>query len=467
MKAGIGLGQRYFGGDYAQGVKAATLATEGNLRQLQRLIPELQRYHTIAGALTVINRSATAGFKEAEDQAQTFSGAMKILQNNVYEARRVIGEAFAPDLLAAAKSIEHVTDAIRNMTPEQRENLVMWTKLAAGTAGAIVVLDKAGRIAVGVRGLLGVLGGAVGVSAGAMTGLAAGLALLGAAYVNFAGQGETFADRFADVWTKSKKALGDFGEAAKKEWEQDWDAIVMIYFRAHAAMFGGDADADFKNYLEGVRREQEQYRKDQEAAAAKAAAGKKKEVDDQVRLEKEKNARLRGEYNAGFLDASAITKKSNSRSFRTTKPGKTLLIRQSPRPLRAHHRRQGRPKTRLPPAIPRPLPRRAATIHRHRLRRSPRQGRFRQQRRIRHCHRREATRPLQLAHLPRRRFPRSLHRPQPPLRRPVARQQANRRHQVKTTRRTRRVSPGFARKKIQRLPGSEVSIGSGKVFRIP
>ena len=328
VKAGVGLGRRFFGGDYQQGVRAASLAVQGNAGALRELIPRLQRVTTLSGILKAVNKEAAVGFREAKDDTKTFAGAMTELEKSTNALTKEFGAAFAPEVQKAAAFLQTVTEKLRQMTPEQRQQVAQWAEYATATAGTAVALGTLGRFAGIARGtlggLFGVARGGLGLLAAGLSpiGLAvgavvAGLTLVGAAWVDATQQGNTFTEKLGNAlsqgqaWLKSfaggigdvRRKFDDMTGGVFKDWESLTDSMAMLFFAFEEATFGKNANDRFREYLAAKKADADKLAADQKAQAAKEATDKKKAADDQIKLEKEKGARLNGEYKAQFRSA--------------------------------------------------------------------------------------------------------------------------------------------------------------------
>jgi hypothetical protein len=157
VKAGVGLGQRFFGGDAVRGVQAAAFAVQGNTERLREMIPALRQTKNESSQLAIVNKAATAGFAEAQNRAKTFSGSLALLSRGYHEAGAAVGSAFAPEVEKLAGLLTGVADKIAGMTDAQKHALVTETELTAGALGSAVALGKVGTTVTGLRGLFGAM----------------------------------------------------------------------------------------------------------------------------------------------------------------------------------------------------------------------------------------------------------------------------------------------------------------------
>jgi hypothetical protein len=289
VKAGIGLGQSLFGGNFEQGVKAAALAVQGQVGRLRSLIPALRDAKTEEEALRIVNAKAAAGFREAQADVNTFGGSMRVLKRDIQDAAQALGQAFAPDIQAAGEHVRNVANNIRDMNEEQRRGLAHLTELSGGFAGltyagakttlTLAALSKAtGLSATGILGTVGVVG------------------LLGAAFVNLVGKGDTFLERFEDVWERASESVRKAFAKIVPYIDEFENRAVRFGFRLQEVFksiekgtFTPDfaaAERAFEDYQQGVKNKDEQAKKDKEArdkGAATAEVNANAQAQDKIK----------------------------------------------------------------------------------------------------------------------------------------------------------------------------------------
>lgn len=243
VRAGIGLGKAFFGGDAQHGVKAAALAVQGNTGRLREMIPALRQVKGESAALNIVNQKATVGWREAQRDAKTFSGSLNSLTRSYHEAGAAIGSAFAPEVVKLAGIVDRVADKIKGMDDQQKKALVTNTEVGSSALLAVVGLSKLGTTTTGLRGVFGAATPAVGAFAFA-------LASLGALYVNLTGKGDTFAERVADTWESIRKAAGKAIDWVGNRFEDVTNDMVRAYFQVRTLITGGDSEKMFTQYLQ-------------------------------------------------------------------------------------------------------------------------------------------------------------------------------------------------------------------------
>jgi hypothetical protein len=136
-KLGIGLAEALFGGDVKAGIEAVAKAQQGNFRALEKLVPALKEAKTAEEKLAIVRRLGIDGFAQAEARAQTFTGTLRQMWENVGDLGETFGGIFLPALRNANNLISAVTIKLQQLTPEQQNQVVRWTAITAGVAGFI------------------------------------------------------------------------------------------------------------------------------------------------------------------------------------------------------------------------------------------------------------------------------------------------------------------------------------------
>jgi hypothetical protein len=241
---GIGLGQMFFGGDAAAGIDAMAKAQQGNFRALQKLIPELKNAHTNTEKLAIVQKVAERGFEQAKARADTFSGSVLQLWENVGDVAEVFGGVLTPSLKLVNQYLSAAAVALQKLSPEQQQSIVKWAAITAAIAGTIIVAPRVvaafGFIGTTIRAVSGVAT-SVGVAAfnalraaiattwtvaaanpftvalAAIAALATGIAYLG-------GTGDTAFERISD-------GFANFNRSAASAWNQTVAFIGGIWDR--------------------------------------------------------------------------------------------------------------------------------------------------------------------------------------------------------------------------------------------
>lgn len=117
-----------------------------DIQALQRLASE-KGIQLVTEALQRANTAWTENIalqKEADAMAETTTGQIQIMKNNLVEAGRSIGESFLPMIAEGSASVKEFAQGIANMSDEGKENLIgVATGIVALGAGAKVVSSSA------------------------------------------------------------------------------------------------------------------------------------------------------------------------------------------------------------------------------------------------------------------------------------------------------------------------------------
>lgn len=157
-EVGMGLATKFFGGDLKAGMEAAAKATQGNTRELDRLIPGMKQTTSAAEKLKLVQQAGMDGFRQSEARTKTFSGGLKQLYNQVGEVAEGLGKVLIPVVGSAVKMFEAVALKLQNLTPEQNKQVVKWLAIAAGIAAFIAFgpqIVAFGSIVIKVFGAIG------------------------------------------------------------------------------------------------------------------------------------------------------------------------------------------------------------------------------------------------------------------------------------------------------------------------
>lgn len=159
-EVGIGLAQKFFGGDLQAGMKAAALATNGNFRELERLIHSLRNTTDIYAKLRMVQEEGKEGFNQAQE-INTTSKALSQLWNQLSEVAEAFGKILLPYIREAAHWFESLAIKLRSLTPEQTKQIVKWVAIGAAIAGVIGFAPEIAAFGSIVIGTFRVMGTAV------------------------------------------------------------------------------------------------------------------------------------------------------------------------------------------------------------------------------------------------------------------------------------------------------------------
>jgi hypothetical protein len=116
IKGAIGL-SKAFGLDLQSSMKMVALAGEGQFEMLGRYIPAIRTATTDAQKMAIVNQAMATGFRIAQEETTTISGAFTSLKNAIGDAMQAAGEAiFGKGGLASG--IAKVKDKIVEMTED-------------------------------------------------------------------------------------------------------------------------------------------------------------------------------------------------------------------------------------------------------------------------------------------------------------------------------------------------------------
>ena len=205
VEVGIGLGDRYFGGNSEEGVQAITLAQHGQLHELQRLIPELRSATSLQDALNLVMAKGAEGLKFSEARANSLEGGLSRLWVQVKKLAESFGQLLSPQIKAMTDFVQRGVMFINSMSDAQK-NLVIHT-LEVGVAVAAVVamapkILSAFKLMWDVTSSLSKVLLSMGqmlftVITGPIGGFILAIGIAAAAVILFAGTGDTIQERFS------------------------------------------------------------------------------------------------------------------------------------------------------------------------------------------------------------------------------------------------------------------------------
>jgi hypothetical protein len=114
VKGAIGF-NKAFGIDMETGIKVATQAVNGNFDALARYLPGLKSAKTEAEKMAIVQKAMASGFKLAQDETNTFNGALAQLKNATGNAQEALGGALIPVLSKAAKELTNFISSKEGM----------------------------------------------------------------------------------------------------------------------------------------------------------------------------------------------------------------------------------------------------------------------------------------------------------------------------------------------------------------
>jgi len=249
-EVGIGLAKKFFGGELREGMRAAALATNGNFRELQKLIPQL-RYTTNAYAqLSLVQRAGLEGFQQEEDVDST-SKALSELWHELGEVAEQFGKHLLPYLKEAAKWFEALAIKIEQLTPVQTKSIVKWVAIGAAIAGVIglapefvafgkIIIATIGGIIEAVIALGEVMGAAMLAPFGLVI---LGIGAMATAFAYFIGVGKTAVDKTIDGFMQ----MASFLDHLLGSWKGFTTGVEILYDQMGSYLLEGWVN--LKNYL--------------------------------------------------------------------------------------------------------------------------------------------------------------------------------------------------------------------------
>ena len=272
-RTGIGLAQKFFGGDLQAGVEAAAKAYQGNTRALDRIIPGLKLAGSAQDKWNIIQRQGASGFAQAEARTRTFNGAMLQLWGQLGNVAEQIGGVLAPHLETLAAYVNAISQRFQNLSSEQTTQIVKWAAIAAGVAGVIAFGPKLFSFASGVTsvfvsmakiGLTAVTALIQGMAKGIIFLvttpfglLLAGLAAIVAGIAYGIGAGDTFASRMIDGFMKIVSSLdvmlgswAGFTQSLATVWHQAGFILLDTWIRVQNMLL--NLWSDLKTYFANI-----------------------------------------------------------------------------------------------------------------------------------------------------------------------------------------------------------------------
>ncbi len=218
---------------------------------------------------------------EASQKSEGFSGAIKIMRNNVDEFAMALGEAALPFVRSFTDAVRAATDAFQSLPPEAQTAIVAVAGIAA-LVGPMALFGSAmrevgsfvrgvGSAARGAAAATKALGGASALARGSIVGLAVGAIALLASKAYEAWQRESrlteATDGLRDAMSRAdlSKAAEDMGAVGDASSEAAWsvreardavDALAQSQANLASEIAGRhdglEADASMLNYWGGV-----------------------------------------------------------------------------------------------------------------------------------------------------------------------------------------------------------------------
>ena len=249
-------------------LRGVTNALQGQFTTLQRYLPELRTVETDAEKLAIVQEAMAEGFELAKARADTFTGGLKQLGNQIGDIMEEFGEALAPLLEVVRDRIQALADRVQNLTDDQKQMIVTIAAVAAAIGPAVLAL---GTLATGLSSVLGLLsgtGGLIRMFGALATPLAALFGPVGWVVVG-AGVVATLTAAFADLeqlkpaldglWQSTKSAFQAITNLGRSLWGVLQDLAAMfnidlpnaVNFFTSAAMQGLRM---LKDFLDSVTR---------------------------------------------------------------------------------------------------------------------------------------------------------------------------------------------------------------------
>lgn len=254
------------------------------VRQKQALKGLTQTLDVLDESLTLATGAWERGgdaANEASQKSEGFSGAIKIMRNNVDEFAMALGEAALPFVRSFTDAVRAATDAFQSLPPEAQTAIVAVAGIAA-LVGPMALFGSAmrevgsfvrgvGSAARGAAAATKALGGASALARGSVAGLAVGAIALLASKAYEAWQRESrlaeATDGLRDAVSRAdlSKAAEDMGAVGDASSEAAWsvreardavDALAQSQANLASEIAGRhdglEADASMLNYWGGV-----------------------------------------------------------------------------------------------------------------------------------------------------------------------------------------------------------------------
>jgi hypothetical protein len=140
IRAGSGLGKRFFGGDAEAGVTALSKAiATGNFRELDRIVPGLRNVKDAQEKLNIIAQAAQVGYKEQLDAASGYKGQLAQLHNTIKEVAASLGAALLPTMKAFVENAKAIVEVIKQQVDKNKDAIIHWLKVAAAISAIIAI----------------------------------------------------------------------------------------------------------------------------------------------------------------------------------------------------------------------------------------------------------------------------------------------------------------------------------------
>lgn len=135
------------------------LADQRLQREFGKLLGNLDQLEEAIGVANVEWEANTALTEEARKRYETFNSEMLILWNNIKDFGITIGNDLIPVVRGFSESLQNIISDLQTMTPEARQNLIVWGAFAAALGPVLIALGLLLDSIVKIRGALLLLGG--------------------------------------------------------------------------------------------------------------------------------------------------------------------------------------------------------------------------------------------------------------------------------------------------------------------
>lgn len=135
------------GGDLESAVAQLGQTLDGNVGRLAKQYPELNKFSEAqlkAGAAVEYFITRFGG--TALESTKTFNGQLIQLKNNVNSFLTVVGESLAPYIQNLAKYINEVVDGLKKLSPETRQQVILFAALGAALGPFLIALGTVAKV---------------------------------------------------------------------------------------------------------------------------------------------------------------------------------------------------------------------------------------------------------------------------------------------------------------------------------
>jgi hypothetical protein len=140
-KQSIGLAKA-LGMDVNSAMKSMVLAMNGQFTILQRYLPALRDNISNNEKLAIVMSLAARGFQQAQDETQTFGGALRQLKNLLSDVGEALGGVILPDLKAYVQTLKDGIPQLQAWLAVNQSAVVSWGKTIGISAGVVFGLSS-------------------------------------------------------------------------------------------------------------------------------------------------------------------------------------------------------------------------------------------------------------------------------------------------------------------------------------